>query len=91
MRTTKNVVLEIGTCPFKRNIVKKIVGSYLFEYGLTWKLQKNMFSSGWEIVMDSCCEGTDFNNVEILITNELVRLTRLYWDFKTLGIIGESK
>lgn len=91
MRTTKNVVLEIGTNPFKRSVVKKIIGSYLFEYGLTWKLQKNIFSSQWEIVMDSCCEGTDFNHVEILIANELARLTRLYWDLKTLEVIKETK
>lgn len=91
MRTTKSVVLEIGTSPLKREVVKKIAGNYLFEYGLTWKLKKSMFSEEWEIELETCCEGTDFSGVEIRIANELVRLTNLYWDFKALGIIPEVK
>lgn len=72
-------------------MIKKIVGNYLFEYGLTWKLQKCLLSSEWEIELETCHEGTDFHGVEIRIANELARLTSLYWDLKTLGVIPGVK
>ena len=87
MKEEKRIILELGNCPFDALIITKIAREFLAAYGNDWTLQK---TNQWEI---NICNNNrcDYHIIERDIKRELERLSQLYWDLETFGLINNEK
>lgn len=87
MKEIKNIVLELGNYSFDAFVIAKIVKKYLTEHAPNWTLSK---TNQWEVVLNDYNKNTDYCYIEKAIVKELERMSQLYKDLQTLGLIKKE-